>query len=255
MFLFNGGRMLVRCRAHHPPEIPTHNDLNRIAPIDTVIRIGTLEATACFAAELSELTAPSGWSWHSLRQLFDELPHAELEAAGRAAQLLHWHNTHRYCGRCGRPTEDSFVVRSRVCPECSHQSFPRISPAIIVAVIRENRILLARGPHFRPGVFSVLAGFVDPGESLETAVHREVREEVGIEIERVRYFGSQSWPFPDSLMTAFFADHAGGDLSIDGTEIIEANWFTVGQLPSLPSRASISRALIDRFVEQHPDEC
>ena len=131
------------------------------------------------------------------------------------------------------------------CPACGLLAYPRISPAVMVLVERGDDLLLARSPHFLPGVFSALAGFVEAGESVEQCAAREVREEVGVEIARLRYFRSQSWPFPNSLMIAFFADYAGGEITPDPAEIEAAGWFPRKALPPLPDQASIARHLID----------
>ncbi len=136
------------------------------------------------------------------------------------------------------------------CTRCGMMHFPRLSPAAIVLVKREDRILLAHSPGFPQGLYSVLAGFVEPGESIEEAVVREVREEVGIEVTNVRYFGSQPWPFPNSLMIGFTADYTGGDLAPEPTEIEDAGWYTADDLPPLPPKVSIARAMIDDFVNQ-----
>ncbi len=147
---------------------------------------------------------------------------------------------------CRNGTETGELAR--VCPRCGLQHFPRISPAVIVRIERGDEILLARSPHFAPGVYSTVAGFVEPGESLEQTVAREVREEVGVEVTNVRYFGSQPWPFPHSLMIGFVADWASGEIRLQEEEIEDAGWFRVGSLPGLPSRLSIARALIDDFI-------
>ena len=132
-----------------------------------------------------------------------------------------------------------------VCPACGLLAYPRISPAVMVLIERGDELLLARSPRFRPGIFSALAGFVEAGETLEHCAHREVREEVGVEINNLRYFSSQPWPFPDSLMVAFFADYVSGDITPEPSEIEEAHWFSRSALPSLPDPVSIARQLID----------
>ena len=129
-------------------------------------------------------------------------------------------------------------------------SFPRISPAIIVLVERDGKALLARSPRFKEGLFSTLAGFVEPGETLEDAVRREVKEEAGIDVKNIRYFGSQPWPFPDSLMVGFTAEYAGGEIKIDDNEILDARWFSAEDMPEIPGKISIARALIDYFLEK-----
>ena len=194
---------------------------------------------------------PAGLTFRDLRALLEELPPEQAAMAGRAAQLMHWRRMHRRCGGCGAALVDVAGDDSRRCPSCGLTIFPRLSPAIIVAVVREGRILLAHSPRFPTGLYSVLAGFVEPGETLEACVHREVLEEVGIEIANLRYFGSQAWPFPDSLMIGFLADHAGGEIRADGVEIEDARWFGPHELPHVPNRTSISGQLIDWFVSEH----
>jgi NAD+ diphosphatase len=164
---------------------------------------------------------------------------------------VHWQATNRFCGKCGTATVDKPGECAKQCPQCGWAVYPSLSPAVIVAVVRDGALLLARESRFKEGLYSVLAGFVEPGETLEECVRREVREEVGIEVSNIRYFGSQSWPFPDSLMVAFTADYAGGEIDIDPGELIDAGWYRPGELPLVPSRASIARQLIDWFVKQH----
>jgi NAD+ diphosphatase len=209
----------------------------------------------CFAAEVAEeTTAPAGMAFEGLRGLYGRLPDDLLWLGGRAVQIIDWDRTHTFCGRCGTLNEMLSHERAKKCPRCALITYPRISPAIIVRITRQGEhgpeILLARGPHHRPGFYSVLAGYVEPGESLETAVHREIKEEVGIEVQNVRYFGSQPWPFPNSLMIAYTAEHAAGDLQLEEAEIEDAQWFTADNLPDVPPRLSISRHLIDDFVAQ-----
>jgi NAD+ diphosphatase len=141
-------------------------------------------------------------------------------------------------------------ARARICTACSRIVYPRISPAIIVLIKKGEEVLLARSPRFPQGVFAVIAGFNEPGENLEQTVHREVREEVGIAVRNLRYFGSEPWPFPDSLMIGFVADHAGGEIRIDNQEIEAAGWFTRDTLPPVPSVESISRALIEAWIRR-----
>ena len=137
------------------------------------------------------------------------------------------------------------------CDQCGLSAYPRISPAVMVLVKRGRELLLARSPHFKPGVFSALAGFVEAGETLEDCAAREVKEEVGIDIGHLQYFSSQSWPFPNSLMVAFFAEYAGGEITPDPTEIEAADWFDIDELPRLPDTVSIARRLIEGALAQH----
>ena len=162
-------------------------------------------------------------------------------------QLVEWARTHQFCGRCGVPTEDVTGLRAKRCPAAGSTPSPRLSPAVICLVERAGKAL-ARGPQFAAGMFSCLAGFVEPGESLEEAVAREVLEEVGIEVREIRYFGSQPWPFPNSLMIGFTAEWRSGEIAVDGTEITEASWFSAGDLPELPTPISIARRLIDDWL-------
>jgi NAD+ diphosphatase len=185
-----------------------------------------------------------------LREGFALLGEAGFLAAGAATQVLEWATTHRYCGRCATPTERVPGERCMRCPACGLLSYPRIAPAVIVLVRRGAEALLARGARFPLPFFSTLAGFVEIGETLEDTVAREIREEVGIEVNDVRYFGSQPWPFPHSLMVGFTARWAGGDVRPDEKEILEAHWFRADALPSIPPRLSIARRLIDAWLDE-----
>jgi NAD+ diphosphatase len=189
-------------------------------------------------------------SWEGLRTLFTVLDDAHFALAGRALQLIDWDRTHQFCGRCGTRTEAHPQERVRVCPACKLSAYPRVAPAVMALVKRENQILLGRSPHFPPGMYSALAGFVEPGESLEQCIAREVLEEVGVRISNPRYFASQSWPFPHSLMIAFVCEWVSGEIKPQESEIEDAKWFEVLQLPKLPSKISIARKLIDAVVEE-----
>jgi NAD+ diphosphatase len=217
-----------------------------------ILYLGRLAGLDCWAAEAPAEAAPppAGLAWEGLRALFSVLEDAHFALAGRAVQLLDWDRNHRYCGRCGTPTEAKAEERARLCPACGLAAYPRIAPAVMALVRREREILLARGPHFPPGMYSALAGFVEPGETLEQCLAREVEEEVGVKVSRIRYFASQPWPFPNSLMIAFVCDWVSGEIRPQAGEIEAANWFKVLHLPKLPSRISIARRLIDAVVEE-----
>jgi len=211
--------------------------------------LGSFDNRPCHAVEVAEGTIPpAGMTFEGLRQLYGRLDEDLFWIAGRAVQIIDWDRTHRFCGRCRTPLRTKSTERAKECPQCGLLHFPRLAPAIIVLVERDSKLLLARSRHFMPGMFSVLAGFVEPGESLEEAVVREVREEVGIEIKDIKYFGSQPWPFPHSLMIGFTATYAGGEITIDDAEIEDAGWFSVDSLPRIPGKISIARKLIDRFL-------
>src|SRR5262245_10581984 len=206
--------------------------------------LGRLGGQDCYAAEVTG-DAPAGFSWQGLRTLFSVLEDPHFALAGRALQLVDWDRSHQFCGRCGTPTEAKRDERVRVCPSCKLSAYPRVAPAVMALIKRENQLLLARSPHFPPGMYSALAGFVEPGESLEQCLAREIAEEVGVQISNSRYFASQSWPFPHSMMIAFVCEWASGEIRPQEGEIEAANWFDVLQLPKLPSKISIARRLID----------
>lgn len=213
----------------------------------------------CFAAEVAaEAEPPTGMQFIGLRQLFERLPMVHLWLAGRAVQIIDWDRTHQFCSRCATPNAILDHERAKKCPNCGLVTYPRIAPAIIVRVDRlidgVPHLLLARNGRWRPNWYSVLAGFVEPGETLEDCVHREVFEEVGLRVKKVRYFASQPWPFPNSLMVGFTAEYASGDIVLEEEELADANWFTADNLPNLPSSMSIARRLVDAFIEEVKSE-
>ncbi len=215
--------------------------------------LGTQDGVPCFAHALAQDAGeppPQGTVATPLRQLYGVLPEEDFAIATRALGLTAWDRDHRFCGRCGDATERSTTERMRVCASCAHASYPRISPAVIVGVEREGRLLLARNARTKSPFHSVLAGFVELGESLEECVARELEEEAGIAVRDIRYFGSQPWPLTNSLMVGFTAQWASGELRPDETEIFEAGWFAAADLPPLPGRLSIARALVDDFVRR-----
>jgi NAD+ diphosphatase len=213
--------------------------------------LGELGNVACVAVPLApDAPEPAGWRYAGLRSLFFRLPEPMLAIAARAFQVVEWDRTHRYCGRCGTATRLKAGERAKECPTCGYVSYPRVTPAMMVLITRGREILLARAPRFPPGMFSALAGFVEPGETIEDCIRREVREEVGLEVGDIRYFASQSWAFPHSLMIAYTAEYAGGELKPDEAEIAEARWFSWDAVPNLPPSISISRRLIEATVRR-----
>ena len=266
-FVFRGDRLLVELGPPSPQpsddprvaaraswaRLPLLKNNNRLwfEPARTLY-LGRLAGIDCWAAEIAAdaPAPPPGTAWEGLRALFSVLEDAHFALAGRAIQLLDWDRNHAHCGRCGAPTETKTEERARACPACRLSVYPRISPAVMALVRRGQEILLGRSPHFPPGMYSALAGFVEPGETLEQCLAREVEEEVGVQVSRIRYFASQPWPFPNSLMIAFICDWRSGEIRPQPGEIEAANWFKVLQLPKLPSRISIARRLIDGVVEE-----
>jgi len=248
-FVFRGAELLVTA-APDAATLPHCNHPNTLGMMPQRIQyLGVLGEQHCFSAELAaDAVAPQGWIWQGLRGLFGVLDEAQFALAGRALQIVDWDRTHQYCGACGRATAARTSERSRECPGCGLVAYPRLAPAVMGLVRREKELLLARSPRFPKDMYSALAGFVEPGETLEQCLEREVYEEVGIKVRNVRYFASQPWPFPHSLMIAFFADYFSGEIRVDGTEIEDAKWFDVKNLenlPRLPARISIARRLID----------
>ena len=218
---------------------------------DILLRQGSLsEARGSFLwGEFpGEETLPPGFQQVGLRELWALGGDRIFQAAGTAFQMMDWQRSTLYCSRCGAAMVPSDFDHGYRCPRCEFLSYPVLCPAVIVAVVREGKLLLARNVNFPKGRYSVLAGFVEPGESLEEAVQREIFEEVSIKVKNITYFGSQPWPFPHSLMLGFTADWAEGELTPDGVEIEDAGWFTPETMPEIPPSMSISRRLIDNWL-------
>jgi len=237
-----------------PGDFPTvlspRNPADDGCTVERVQYLGHRGNTPVYTAELGEGTRlPSGLEYSGVRELFGKIPDEELALAGLAVQIIDFDRTTQFCGRCGAHTVQPRTERAKRCPACELITYVRLSPAVIVLVRNGDRILLARSPRFPQEMHSILAGFVEPGENLEHAVHREVKEETGIEVTGLRYFGSEPWPFPNSLMIGFVADYAGGEITVDNNEIVSAGWFDRENLPVLPAKMSIARALIDSWIE------
>jgi NAD+ diphosphatase len=257
-FAFQDQKMIVR-KTGDTVEAPLLTDLAALglAPLRWqylgYLEDGQTQPIHCYSAEIDPAVAlADGLVAEGLRDLYAPLGDVLFNVAGRAVQIITWDRTHQYCGQCATPTEALAQERARRCPACGLTSYPRISPAIIIAVVRRDgdgeRILLARNHRFPPGRYSVVAGFVEPGESLEACAHREVFEEVGIRIKHLCYFGSQPWPFPNSLMLGLTAEYEEGEIRLEESELADAQWFTADRLPQLPPKMTIARKLIDWFV-------
>jgi NAD+ diphosphatase len=259
-FLFRGDLLLVELGPPDPrpsddprvrqrpswARLPLQKNNNPLwGPPARTLYLGSLGGHACWAGELAEESPTAGLAWAGLRSLFSVLEDAHFALAGRALQLLQWDRDHQYCGRCGTPTVPRAEERARQCPACGLSAYPRVAPAVMALVRRGRELLPGRSPHFPPGMYSALAGFVEPGESLEQCLAREVEEEVGVRVANLAYFASQPWPFPHSLMIAFVCDWVEGEIRAQDGEIEAADWFDVLQLPKLPSKISIARRLID----------
>lgn len=258
-FLFRKGGLVVRGAEGRDPDIlkrelrfrdPALEDMG--SRVRRAHYFGTLGKISCFTGEVdSDGEFTPGFSSVDLRKLFGKIPVDFMTAARFAAHLLHWDRNARYCGCCGSPNRDKEDERAKICPSCGNISYPRLSPAVIVAILDGKRILLAHNKRFMAPVYSLIAGFVEMGEDLETCVAREVEEEVGVKVKNIRYFGSQPWPFPDSLMAGFIADYAGREVRVDTKELVDAKWFSPPDMPNLPPSDSIARRILTWYEQEY----
>jgi len=245
-FIFRGNELLVPEGDGKIQFLDIHRS-SSLTPRTSVF-IGMSGGVPCYGVALdSSDEAPQNFRFSDIRELFGRTSDEFLGVAARASHILLFDRTTKFCGVCGAGNRMMENELAKECPECGQIMYPRLSPAITVLVWRDDEVLLARSPGFPHGMYSVIAGFIEPGETIEHAVHREVMEETGITICDLHYIGSQPWPFPDSLMIGFVASYAGGTIRVDKTEIEDAGWFKRGELPGLPGPLSLSRALIDLF--------
>ena len=211
--------------------------------------VGELDGVPCRAARAEDTAqAPEGLVFAKHRAVFTKVPAAMYRAMGAARQVLDWDLKNRFCGSCGKPMEDKPGERARFCPACNIVRYPRVSPAVIMRITRGREILLGRQAIWPQGMYSVLAGFVEPGENAEEAVIREVREEAGIEVGNVRYFASQPWALPDSLMLGFTAEYVSGELLTDSPELEKVGWYSPENMPGTPRKGTISSRLIADYL-------
>lgn len=214
--------------------------------------LGTHNSHDCYVVEVaSETNTPEGMAFEDLKLLYDVLDEDIFILAGRAIQIITWDKNHEFCGKCGAPTVKWEYENAKKCPECGHMDFPRLSPAIITAIVKDDKLLMAKHSYGLQDRYSLIAGFVEPGETIEEAVNRETEEEVGIKVKNLKYFGSQSWPFPHSLMLGFTAEYESGEIQVDGKEILDAKWFSAEEIPPPPSKMSIGSELIGWFMEKY----
>lgn len=245
VFAFRGEKMLVG-GDEKTPSIPTHCELAATGLDGACHYLGEYQGVHCVARTLADdASEAGGMRYAGLRSLFFAIPEPLVAIAARAFQVIEWDRTHRFCGRCGTRTRDKPGERAKECGSCGYVAYPRVSPAMMALVTRGRDLLLARAHRFPQGMYSALAGFVEPGETIEDCIVREVREEVGVEVTKLQYFASQSWAFPHSLMIAFTAEYSGGEVRCDDSEIAEARWFPADALPPRPPSLSIARRLID----------
>ena len=255
------GRHLIVGWEHRAPYFLFASDLDG-APSDDPVLLGMRGGIAYFAIDLTDAMPPlpERVTMRRLRDVIVDLDHADSALLAYASALVHWHRTHRFCGACGRPTRSVRGGHVRLCTgeRCGREHFPRTDPAVITLVVDHDRCLLARRRDWAPGRRSTVAGFVEPGETLEHAVARETFEEVGVRVGRITYRGSQPWPFPQSLMLGFRATAATNDIEVDGEEIAEAGWYTPERIETdtasgaliLPPFDSISRRLVEDWLAE-----
>jgi NAD+ diphosphatase len=250
--VYQSGQLVCNLRAD-PPCVFGHDELQRLQwQVEREQFLGHHDGRAWFALALApgEALDPMAFSAGSLYQLLGRVDDPVFALAGRGAQLLRFAEEHRFCSRCGQPMQALSAERALGCAHCERTLYPPLAPCIIVLVSDGDRMLLARSARFPRPMYSTLAGFVEAGESAEQCLQREVREEVGVEVRNIRYFGSQAWPFPNQLMLGYFAEYAGGELRCDPSEIADAGWFERDALPPIPPAVSISGQLIRRFMDE-----
>ena len=249
-FIFQKDKILIQKNVELPLQL--NAAIRDQLPIleESVHYLGEFDGADCLCAAVDDTAdPPDGYEFVGLRSLGGQVEQEIFMLAGRASHILHWDKMSRFCGRCGAPTRMKTDERAKLCDSCGNIIYPRISPAIIIAIIRGDEILLANNRNFRQNMYSLVAGFMEPGEEFEDTAKREVFEEVGVQIKNIRYFASQPWPFPDSLMIGLVADYAGGEITVDNIEIERAGWFRRGQLPEVPATLSIAGRIIRRFEE------
>jgi NAD+ diphosphatase len=247
-FPFRGPKLIVQEQEQKTALLhATAEDMTRIQPQNTLY-VGNIDGVACMACEVDEkLELPQGWRALDLRALFGLLDETAYGVVGYASQLLHWQRTSRYCPACGALNGSLGESWSRTCPQCGHTGYPPVIPAVLALVHKDEHILLSHKPGWGSR-YSVFAGFVEPGESLEGCVAREIGEEAGVEVADIAYFGSQPWPFPSQLMVGFQARYTGGEPTPDLLELDDVKWFHVDALPNLPPPLSLSYQLVENWI-------
>lgn len=231
-------------------QIPLIKDIDELdMDIIRKIYIGEFYSKDCYAVEVSNYNSRK-YSFFNLNELYS-IDEELFLLAGRAIQIINWDKNHEYCGRCGSKTFTSDVEMAKVCGNCGFFSFTRISPAIITAIIKDNTLLMAKHSYNLVDRYVLIAGFIEAGETIEEAVHREIKEEVGINVKNLRYFSSQSWPFPNSLMIGFICEYDIGEIKVDNHEIIDAKWFKKEEIDQFPSNISISSQLVQYFIDNY----
>ncbi len=248
VFAFDGERLVLH--RDEPARVPTLGELEAAGvPLPRTWPIGTLDGVACLAVALDAgVVLPAGLRSSTVRRLFGSLEPRLIFVGALGGQIAHFDQTTRFCGQCGQPTTVAAEPLTKRCNRCSRDLHPHVAPCVIVLVSDGPRVLLTRGPKFPPGMYGLVAGFVEPGETLEGCVVREVMEETGISITPPRYVASQPWPFPSQLMVGYVAERTGGEVRPDPSELEDAKFFGPDELPMLPPPLSIARRLLDSFL-------
>jgi NAD+ diphosphatase len=248
-FIFHKDSIAL-CSTGKQPQLPFYRPHALPVPCDnSPLFCGRYGDIDCYGITIDKpLELPAGMTLYRLRSILPLLTSDMFTIAGRAKQLLYFHAAHKYCGSCGSVTVKSDAEEARTCPACTMVFYPRLSPVVITTVIKDDKMLLARSPHFPEGMYSCIAGFVEPGETVEEAVAREVFEETRIHVSDIAYVTSQQWPFPHSLMLGFKARFDSGELIIDGDEIEDAGWFDRSSLPRIPTLETIAGYLINNSL-------
>jgi len=214
--------------------------------------LGFLNNKPCYLSELtSESKIDDGTMLTPLRNLLGRIPDSLFTVCSRSIQLSEWYKNNQFCGACGSKMQRHNTERAMYC-ECNNLLiYPKISPCIIVLVTKGEELLLAHNKNFPGAFYSTLAGFIEAGESAESAIHREIYEEVKIKVKNIKYYGSQSWPFPSQLMLGYHAEYLEGEITPDGEEIDSADWFNYRKLPQVPTgNISISGQLIESYIDR-----
>jgi len=247
-FVFHGSSLLLRRGSGGVSALPRGAD-PPVPPAGALHRLGLYQGLPCAAYATPQTPDPQTWDLPDLRIAYERIEPDLHPFANKGFELIHWDRQSQYCSVCGVPTRPTTAV-SKSCPVCGLAMFPVLTPAVLVLVRKGDSILLARSRTFRKPFYSILAGYLEPGESLEECARREVLEETGITVGKVAYFGSQSWPFPSTLMVGFIADYESGEVQLQESELESGAFYTRDSLPRLPGPFSLSRRMIDWWREQ-----
>lgn len=245
-FLFAGENLLLEKVSDNQYRIPSGT--TPPVGVEKIVEVENEETHLSYTGEIIGEIPAEGFISTGLRVAYNYLSPDLYRVAGRAQEINYWDHHSRFCPVCGTPTEHPLPVM-KVCPNCKFELYPVISTAILVLIRKEDSILLVRAKNFRGPFHGLVAGFLETGETLEECVIREVREEVGLEIRNLRYFGNQPWPFPSGLMVGFIADYAEGEIHIQEEELSSAAFYTRQDLPEIPQKLSLARKMIDWWIE------